>query len=87
MAWPGRSEKDSSRNVISKDVILFVFVAYNEDMSPDSIMSPDMISDIISDGMENFRENFEKEVWKEFCKGPVGRNRNKQNIRSKRKRH
>ena len=51
MAWPGRSEKHPSKNAISKDVILFVFVAYSGDMSLDDVMSPDVISDIISDGM------------------------------------
>ena len=56
----GRSENHSSRNVISKDVMLFVFVSYNGDMSPDDIISPDIISDIISDGMKNFGKNLEK---------------------------
>ena len=60
MAWPGRSENRSSRNVISKDVMLFVFVAYNGDMSPDDIISPDVISDILSDDIKNFGKNLEK---------------------------
>ena len=50
MAWSGRSEKHSSRNAISRDVIWFVLVAYKGHMSPDDIMSPDIIRDIISDG-------------------------------------
>ena len=56
----GRSENHSSRNVISKDLMLFVFVSYNGDMSPDDIISPDIMSDIISDGMKNFGTNSEK---------------------------
>ena len=60
MAWPRRSENHSSRNVISKDVMSFVFVAYNGDMSPDDIISPDIIRDILSDGMKNYGKNLEK---------------------------
>ena len=30
----------------SKDVILFVFVAYNGDISPNDVMSPDNIDDV-----------------------------------------
>ena len=56
----GRSENHSSRNVISKDVMLFVFVSYNGDMSPDDIISPDNMSHIISDGMKNFGKNSKK---------------------------
>ena len=56
----GRSENDSSRNVISKDYMLFVFGSYNGDMSPDDIISPDIISDIISDGMKSFGKNSKK---------------------------
>ena len=92
----GRSENHSSRNVISKDVMLFVFVSYNGGMSPNDIISPDIISDIISDGMKPFGENLEKNFWKFFFektfwkilwKGPMGQNRNKQTIRSKPKGH
>ena len=58
--------KTLKQEFISNDVTLFVFVAYTGDMSPDDIMSPDIISDIISDGMGNFRKSFEKSFWKQF---------------------
>ena len=66
--------------------MLFVVVAYNADMSPDDIISPDIISDILSDGMKNFGKNLEKNFWKIFFektflkqlwKGPMGQNRNR----------
>ena len=47
-------------------LMLSVFVAYNGDMSPDHIMSPEIMSDIISDGMERFGKRLEKNVWKTF---------------------
>ena len=62
MACPGRSENHSSKNFISKNVMLFVFVAYNGDMSPDDIISADIIRDILSDGTKNFVKNLEKMV-------------------------
>ena len=76
--------------------MLFVFVAYNGDMSPDDIISPDIISHIITDGMKHFGKHlennfwkilFEKTFWKKLWKGLMGQNRNKQTIRSKPKGH
>ena len=46
--------------------MLFVFVSYNGDMSPDDIISPDIMSDIISDGMKNFGKKFRKKLLKIF---------------------
>ena len=72
--------------------MLFVFVAYNGDMSPDDIIAPDIIRDILSDGTKNFGKNLEtnfwkilfgKTFWKKLSKGLMGQSKNKQTIRTK----
>ena len=49
-------------------------IAYNGGMSPDDIMSPDIISDMISNGMESFGKNLEKRFGKKIWKKKFGKN-------------